>query len=143
MTDLSEPFRPTIRTQADLERAWRHLMEPLGFSRSSVWLMLLDADDRPLPGLTEVEGCDEAPDPDLLAGFADLTRTLLDDLAPAGRWAFLLSRPGGTGVTEVDRAWAHGLVRACREAGVRTEVVHLATDVDLVPLPYDALSGAA
>jgi hypothetical protein len=143
MTDLSEPHRPTVRTQADLERTWRHFVEPLGFTRSSVWLMLLDADDRPLPGITEVDGWAGHPDPDLLAGFADLTRTLLDDLAPAGRWAFLLSRPGGSGVTEVDRAWAHGLVTACREAGVRTEVVHLATDDDLVALPYDALSGAA
>lgn len=143
MTDLSEPFRPTVRTQADLEHTWRHLMEPLGFSRRSVWMMLLDDDDRPRPGLTEIEGCERPPEPDLLAGFADLARTLLDDVAPRGRWAFLLTRPGGAGVTDTDRAWAHGLVTACRAAGVPTEVVHLATDVDLVPLPYDALSGAA
>lgn len=140
---LSETFRPTIRTQADLEQAWRTLMGPLGFSRSSVWLMLLDADGRPLPQLTEVEDVDRAPTPELLEAFADLVGTLLDDHAPGGRWAFLLARPGGAAVTALDRAWAHGLVTACRAAGVRTEVVHLATDVDLVPLPYDALSGAA
>ena len=143
MTDSTEPAPPTIRTQADLEHTWRHLMEPLGFTRSSVWLMLIDADGHPVPGLTEVEGCDREPDPELLAGFADLTRTLLDDLAPAGRWAFLLSRPGAAGTTALDRAWARGLVTACRAAGVRTEVVHLATDADLVPLPHDVLSGAA
>ncbi|MDO9455176.1 hypothetical protein [Nocardioides sp.] len=140
---LSEPFRPSIRTQADLEHAWRHLMEPLGFSRSSVWMMLLDADDRPLPQLTEVEDCHRPPEPEVLAGFAELAGTLVDDVAPGGRWAFLLTRPGGATVTDLDRAWANGLVRACRAAGVRTEVVHLATDVDLLPLPYDALSGAA
>ena len=140
---LSQPFRPTIRTQADLEQAWRTLMEPLGFSRSSVWMMLLDADGHPLPQLTEVEDCDRPPSPELLEGFADLAGTLVADLAPGGRWAFLLARPGGAGVTALDRAWAGGLVTACLAAGVRTEVVHLATDVDLVPLPYDALSGAA
>ncbi|WP_148616069.1 hypothetical protein [Nocardioides rubriscoriae] len=140
---LSEPFNPTIRTQADLERAWRTLMEPLGFSHSRVWMMLLDADDHPLPQLTEVEDWDRPPEPAQLEGFAELTRALLEHLAPGGRWAFLLARPGGAGVTALDRAWAHGLVTACRAAGVRTEVVHLATDVDLLPLPYDALTGVA
>ena len=53
MTD--ETFRPIIHAQADLEDAWRTLMEPLGFSRRSLWLMFIDADDRPMPQLTEIE----------------------------------------------------------------------------------------
>jgi hypothetical protein len=143
MTDLSEPFRPTIRTQADLERTWRHLMEPLGFSRSSIWMMLLDADDHPHPRLTEIQDCVGPPEPEGLESFAEMARTVLGDVAPAGRWAFLRSRPGGSTVTHDDRAWARGLVAACRAAGVPTEVVHLATDADVVPLPWDALAGAA
>lgn len=143
MTDISEPFRPTIRTQVDLERAWRFLMEPLGFSRTSVWMMLLDADDHPHSRLTEIEDCVGPPEPEGLAGFAEVARLLLADLAPAGRWAFLRSRPGGSTVTAEDRAWARGLVEACRAAGVPTEVVHLATDCDVVPLPWDVLARAA
>ncbi len=53
MTD--ETFRPIIHGQADLEDAWRTLMEPLGFSRRSLWLMFIDADDRAMPQLTEIE----------------------------------------------------------------------------------------
>ena len=143
MTKISEPFHPTIRTQADLERAWRFLMEPLGFSRTSVRMMLLDADDQPHSRLTEIEDCVGPPEPEGLAGFAEVARLLLADLAPGGRWAFLRSRPGGSTVTPDDRAWARGLVEACRAAGVPTEVVHLATDCDVVPLPWDALAGAA
>ncbi|QCW49241.1 hypothetical protein FE634_00290 [Nocardioides dongxiaopingii] len=133
------PHRPVIRSQADLERAWRHLVEPLGFSAHSTWMMLIDAEDHPLPQLTQVEDCDRVPEPEVLTGFAELAAHLLDDVAPGGRWAFLRSRPGA-GVTDVDRAWARGLVEACRELGVPTEVVHLATDVDLLPLPLDSLA---
>lgn len=143
MDTLSEPFRPTIRTQADLERAWRHLMQPLGFSRSTLWMLLLDADDRPLPQLVELEDCPARPEPEALEGLAEMASIVLAD-HPGGRWAFLRSRPGGATVTDTDRAWAHGLLAACRAAGVPTDVVHLATDVDVVPLPYDALgSGSA
>ncbi|WP_134765760.1 hypothetical protein [Nocardioides sp. 1609] len=133
------PLRPVIRSQADLERVWRDLMEPLGFSGHSTWMMLVDADDRPLPRLTQVEDCDRVPEPEMLTGFAELAGHLLEEVAPGGRCALLRSRPGA-GVTDVDRAWARGLVEACRELGVATDVVHLATDVDLVPLPLDALA---
>ncbi len=134
-----EPFRPTIRTQADLERAWRHLLGPLGFSGSSTWMLLVGADDRLLPQLTQVEDCDRPPEPEVLDGFAEVARTLLGDLDPGGRWALLRSRPGAGGPSELDRAWAQGLLAALRARGVPTEVMHLATDVDVVPLPYDAL----
>ena len=35
-------YRPTVRTQAELERVWRHLMEPLGFGGHSLWLMVIE-----------------------------------------------------------------------------------------------------
>ena len=43
------PFRPTIRTQADLEKAWRHLMSPLGFSGYSIWMMVIEPNHRAGP----------------------------------------------------------------------------------------------
>jgi hypothetical protein len=140
---VREPYRPTIRTQADLRRTWAFLMRPLGFSGSSIWMLLLDADGRPHPRLVQLEDCPVRPDPDHLQGLAALARTLLDDVKPGGRWAFLRSRPGSASVTPTDRTWARGILEACRAAGVPTEVVHLATDVDVVPLPYDDLAGVA
>lgn len=138
-----EPIRPTTRTQADLEAAWRDLMEPLGFSGASVWLMHISPDDRPLPQLIHVEECHAPPTPDEAAGFARMLGELRGHLPPGGRWAFLRSRPGRHPVTDLDRAWARTLVEACCAVGVTTDVVHLATDSDLVPLPLDELSASA
>lgn len=134
---MNEPYRPTVRNQADLEEVWRHLMQPLGFVRHSIWMMLIEADDRPVPQLTEID-TDEMPPSDVGESLADLFAHLL---APgsAERLAFLRSRPGRGGVAAGDRAWARCLYDACRTAGVGCEVVHLATDVDVLPLPFDAV----
>ena len=130
-------FRPTIRTQQDLEDAWRTLMGPLGFSGHSIWLMLIDAHDQPFPHLTRIEEAEHPPTPEGLAGFAGMIGQLCAEFAPGGRVAFLRSRPGNGGLTPDDRAWAHALYDVGRLAGVPTEVVHRACDVDLVPVPMD------
>jgi hypothetical protein len=65
---------------------------------------------------------------------------MVDELVPGGRVACLPSRPGRAAVTDDDRAWASGLYDACRRAGLPAEVVHLATDEELFPLPLDELS---
>ncbi len=144
MTTTDEPDRPLIRTQADLERTWRHLVEPRAaegsLGRPSIWMMLIDADDRPFPHLVEVAECPVPPEPDDARGFAELADDLLDEHAPGGRWAMLLVRAGTSTVTANDRAWAHALLEACRAQGVATDVLHLATDGVVVPLPYDELA---
>lgn len=137
-------YCPTIRTQADLEQTWRHLMEPLGFGGHSLWFMFIGADDRPYPGLTEVTDSEEVPAPDELAALGEWLASLLPEVTPGGRIAFLLSRPGRDGVTARDRSFAAALYSATRGAGVATDVVHLATDVAVLPLPMDeALSRAS
>ena len=62
---------------------------------------------------------------------------LAREFVPGGRVAFLRSRPGGPGLTVEDRAWAEALYVAGRAAGVPVEVVHRASDHDLVPVPMD------
>ncbi|HEX6151107.1 hypothetical protein [Nocardioides sp.] len=130
-------FRPTIRTQQDLEEAWRTLMGPLGFAGHSIWLMLIRSDDRPFPHLTQIEDAEHLPTPVELAGAAEMLEELHAEFAPGGRAAFLRSRPGSGGLTPDDRAWAEALYEVARIAGVPTEVVHRACDVDLVPVPMD------
>jgi hypothetical protein len=139
MTNDNQPFRPLIRTQADLEQAWRHLMEPLGFSRHSVWMMLVDGDDRPIPQITEIDGADEPPEPEEVDGLAEVLRRLRRDVAPHARFAFLRTRPGGGGINPDDRGWAQALYDAARLARVPIEVVHLANNIELVPIPMDDL----
>jgi hypothetical protein len=136
----STPFTPIIRTQQDLERAWRHLMGELGFSQHQLWVMLVGSDDRPVRHLVEVPGAVEPPGADEVAALGGFLAGLQRDVVgPEGRVAFLLSRPGRDGVCGTDRQWAVALYDACRSNHVPCEVVHLANDVILVPLPLDEL----
>lgn len=130
-------YRPTIRTQQDLEGAWRYLMHPLGFAGQSLWFMLIDADDQPVPQVTQIEEADRPPPPDELAGLADVIKGLRDDLVPGGRVAFLRSRPCEPALSRQDRAYAAALYEVGRLSDVPVEVVHLACDTDVVPLPMD------
>lgn len=130
-------FSPTIRTDADLESAWRTLMGPLGFSRHSLWVMLIAGDGTPVPQLTKLDDLVRPPSDENLASLARVLRRHRDDHAPDGRLAFLLSRPGRGGVTPRDRAWAAALYDVGRLAEVPVMLVHRACDADLVPVPMD------
>ncbi|WKN49334.1 hypothetical protein [Nocardioides sp. Arc9.136] len=131
-------YAPVIVTQADVEQAWRSLMRPLGWTRTSTWLMLVGPDDRPLPHLTEIEDCGGPPPPGGADRLGELLAGLVRGALPPGvRVAFLRSRPGAGLADDDDRAWARTLLAAAQVAGLRSEVVHLATDVDVLPLPVD------
>jgi hypothetical protein len=137
MTSSTAPFRPVVRSQSDLEAVWKELMGELGFGGHSLWLLLIDADDRPLPQITEITEAVEPPDDEMVTSVA----TFLGHLAADGhRFAFLRSRPGHGGLTDNDRAWARSLYEAGRRAGVAMEVVHRACDHDLVAVPMDEVA---
>lgn len=131
-------FAPTIVTQSDVELAWRTLMQPLGWSRSSTWLMLIGPDGVPLPQLTEIEDCAGPPPTEIEESLGGLLARLREELLPDGsRVAFLRSRPGRGGAGQLDRTWARALYAAARRARLPAEVVHLATDDDVLALPVD------
>lgn len=135
MTNAS--LTPVLHTQADVEQLWRTLMQPLGWSRRACWFALIGPDDHPLPQLGEFEDLPAQPPPEDLAQAARLWRSLLDEALPGGRVALLVCRPGRGGPTPVDRGIAAAFYAACREAAVPVEVIHLATDEDIWPLPAD------
>lgn len=128
-------FAPSIRNQQDLLDAWRHLIRPLGFRGRSVWMMWIAADARPLPQLIEITEDGGVDVDELRDGMTRLLQHLDQDL----RVAFLLSRPGQDGVTEDDRARARAMYDATRAAGLGVEIVHLATDADISPIPLDEI----
>ena len=138
--DNSHHFDAPVRTQADLERLWRNLMEPLGFSSGALWVLAIDGDDQPTRVLMEIrdEGVD--PTPEEVTAFGAFLAHLSPEVPDGSRWAFLRCRPGRGGATGADRALVAALVAGCRQSGVPTDVVHLATDDTLVPLPYDELA---
>lgn len=133
-----EPFQPTIRTQSDLESAWRHLVGPCSSRSRSVWLMTIEADDQPIPRLTEFAEVDELPAPAFLDAVTAVLREVFAEV-PAERLAFLVSRPGHDGVRPEDRAWAAALYELARRLGLPSEVVHLATAGGVLPVPLDEL----
>jgi hypothetical protein len=134
---MTTSYRPVVRSQSDLEAVWKQLMGPWGFGGHSLWLLVIDADDRPFPQITEITEAEEPPDDDMVSSIA----TFLDGLAHEGRrFAFLRSRPGHGGLTDDDRAWARSLYDAGRQAGVPLEVVHRACDHDLVAVPMDEVA---
>lgn len=135
---MDEPYRPTVHTQAELQAVWSHLMGPWGFGRRSIWMLRFDADHRLLPVVTEIVECDQVPDTELATGLGDALR-LLDDDGLGGTFAFLISRPG-RGIDDADRAWGRFLLEVARTAGVRMEMLHLATDAGTRPLPPDDLT---
>jgi hypothetical protein len=135
---MTTSYRPVVRSQFELEAVWQHLMDSQtrgrGFDGHSLWLLVIDADDRPFPQITEITEAVEPPDDEMVSSLA----TFLDGLAEDGRrFAFLRSRPGHGGLTPDDRAWARSLYDAGRRAGVPLEVVHRACDHDLVAVPMD------
>jgi hypothetical protein len=135
-------FAPIIRTQTDLERAWRQLMGPWGYGRHSLWLMVIQ-DDVPVPQLTEIDECVEPPDAELTESFAHLLGALAGDLGGDPRFAVLRTRPGTGAVTDDDRAWARCVYGAAATAEVGCEIVHLGTEGSIRPLPPDEVIAAS
>lgn len=131
-------FTPTITTQADLEEAWRTLMGPDGFDDSTLWMMLI-LDDRPLPQITQIGDLDDPPLEFHVSGLQRLLTGLGEDLPPETRVAFLASRPGPSRVRDLDRDWARAVTEAAGRASFRCEVVHLATEGDVRPIPLDEI----
>ncbi|MEZ0578174.1 hypothetical protein [Nocardioides sp. MH1] len=129
-----------ITTQSDLEQTWRAMMEPLGFTRTSLWVVFLHPDGRPHKTLIEVPAPSRmvAPDPSA-PELQDLLEEWTTDQVPGGRVAFLRTRPGRGGLDRTDRLWAAALYTAARLAGVPCEVVHAANDERLLPVPLDEL----
>ena len=134
-----KPYRPLIRSQAELEGAWRHLMEPLGFTGRSLWLMVIDGDDRPIPHVTELTDLSELPDGQSAGDLVELVR-IVNEALPSVRLAFLLSRPDTGPPASPDHAWAAVLYDAAHGVGAACEVVHVATDDGVTPIPWDGLA---
>ncbi len=136
-------FDTPVRTQADLEQLWRDLMEPLGFSTGALWVLAIDGDNRPTRVLIEIRDEEMEPTAEEIARLGGILAHLRRDVPDGSRWAFLRCRPGRGGASSADRELISALVAGCRQAGVETDVVHLATDDTLVPMPFDELAASA
>lgn len=143
MTTDIPPLRPPhlmpkVRTLADLERHWRALMGPLGFSERLLWMQFLEADGTATPVLSQITELPALPDQQLLNNLIEITDRLCRDIGN-GTVAFLLTHPGSAGITAADRTWARALARAAQQLGVAMWPTHTADDTQLCPLAPDDL----
>jgi hypothetical protein len=136
---LRATLEAPVVTDLDLERLWRALMEPLGFSTRRFWIMMIDADNQPVPQLTEIDEIPYDLDADLCAPLIEVCVHLLSGIVPGGSIALLFSRPGRNPMTEADRQLARALAEAARRKGVRLRSTHFANDVVLSVFAADDL----
>ncbi|WP_426242123.1 hypothetical protein [Nocardioides sp. LHG3406-4] len=129
-------YRPHIRNEYDLERAWRIIAPPQEPRPHSLWIMLIGEGRRAFTQLTQVEDAFTVPPPESGHVLPDFVRELVDAVpAAVERIAFLRTRPGHFGPTNEDLAWAECLYAVAGEVALRCETVFLATDLVLVPMP--------
>jgi hypothetical protein len=95
----------TIRTATDVRERWTALVPSSERPRRSLWVALLDRDERTLPVAFPIDELPVEPDTLLCRNLAKI----LGDLAstgPARSAALLRCRPGPETVTAQDRRWA-------------------------------------
>jgi hypothetical protein len=133
-------FRPKLATQADVERFWTRICHPLGWDRHDLWFVLVDADGRPLPVVQDVRDRPVTVDPEVVRNLVDLWRRVCEELLPNGSIAVLLCRPGSAAVDPSDRDWAAAISAEAAAARVPLEIIHVASDVAITPLPLDEVA---
>lgn len=137
-------YRPTIRDDIDLERAWRIIAPPEEPRPHALWIMLIGEGNRAFTGVVQVEDVFEVPPPERAHVLPDFVRELAVTAGgPVERVAFLRTRPGLFGPSDDDLPWADCLHGIARSVGLGCATVFLATDVIMVPLPSNATGSLA
>lgn len=132
---------PPLVTQADVHRAWQLLIRPLGFSRTSIWVMLIHGDDRPEPQIVEIDDLPHSS-PRSAHQLVQFCVSLLAECCPRGSMALLLSRPGRGPLTAFDLSWAHELQAAASTQDLRLWPLHVADDTCIRVVTSDDLAAS-
>jgi hypothetical protein len=120
-----KPDLPLLDSPEAIVDALELFIGPEDRCRRSLWIVWLDADGRPLPVVVPMDDRPLTPDPGLLEG---LIHVIASQAEPGGEVLLTLTRPGGQGVEEGDRAWFHALHQAAETASVRLGPIHLGTE---------------
>ena len=122
---MTTPDLTPVHDQTDLEALWRRLMGELGFSRTTLWWLLIEADGTPVPTLIPFDDIPTRP----TDAVERLTAVLVHLVPAGGSVAFLLTRPGVDGpLTPSERAWTRALQIVSRNVGSTVWPVHRAND---------------
>jgi hypothetical protein len=131
----------TIRTDADVRALWTALVPSGERRRRSLWVALLDQDDRTLPVAFPIDDLPAEPDTHLCRNLVKV----LGDLASTGpvrSGLLLLTRSGLNTPTGDDHRWAAMLHSELGSELCRWPI-HLATPHSIHSLEADDLSAAS
>lgn len=129
-----DPWQPQLTGPGEIQMFWRRLVRPLGRRQDMLYVVLVDADDRPIPILNEIEHPPPLLEGEAAQGFGSVIRQTIDDLLPGGRVALLYHRPGH-GVTDADRETAASYYAVLEAFGIPHETIYLATESRISALP--------
>jgi hypothetical protein len=132
--------RRIVRTPAELEACWRHLIEPLGFSSRQIFALLFDRDGEMFPHIVHITECPRRPDAEMVGNLADALRHARDEADPEGSCALLWARPSGGGNRATDVEWARAFATALAEHGLARWPLHIADDTVMRVVAPDDLA---
>ena len=134
-----EPVTPEepLRTDADLLRWARFINHGVHPRMRTLWVLLLDEEDVPLPVIIPIEEIPDLPDAEGTTRIAEALGSALSGPAPAGCVVLLLERPGPARRTQADHAWHIMLRWAMSEEEVRVRAVFLAAEGVVLPFALD------
>jgi hypothetical protein len=124
---MSSPI-DTVRTVADLEACWRHLIEPLGFGSRQIFALLIDRDGGVFRSIVHITECPRRPDPEMVGNLAAALRHALDEADHRGSCALLWARPSRGGNRTTDTEWARAISAAFHAHGLTRWPIHVADD---------------
>lgn len=125
-----------LHTDADLLRWARFVNHGVDPVRCTLWVLLLDEHDMPLPVILPIEDIPQAPDDEAPQVVRNLGK-IAQDMIPGGAMVLMLERPGLDQRMSADDAW-HDLLRAeLNAAGVRVRAIFLAACGQVWPFTLD------
>ncbi len=130
----------TIRSQADLQRMWELLMQPLGFRSTSLWVTFVGSDQRPTRLLVEITESESLPSLPEVANLFDVLQQIIDEDPDDLTVAFLITHPGRDGTTEFDRQLSARLLAGAHDSGISLLPIHVADDVAVRAVTPDDLA---
>ncbi|MGV0718441.1 hypothetical protein ABQE93_23845 [Mycolicibacterium sp. XJ662] len=120
-----------VHSAADMRRRWQALLGPLGFGQRLLWIGFVGADRRMYQTMSQLP-LGSRPTRRLVGDVMSRLRFMVDNIEERTTVAFLLTRPGGGPISDLDRQWACLLTDAANEHGVPIEPIFRANDESLV-----------
>jgi hypothetical protein len=129
-----------LRSQSDVQHMWELVMQPLGFTSSSLWVTFYDDRRAPRPMLMEVAEHPGVPSETEVARLVAVLGDVVHGEPDLVGVAFLITRPGGGTLLQSDRLLSARLLAAARTAGLPCQPVHVANDVAVLTVAPDDLA---